>query len=432
MLCHASATLEHRIRSDEITPPSPDASMNCRITAPIAAALLLTACGEQPFPSAAPAAPRLEVSAALAPSEVVDGEIGPGSLYRIIKPANWNGTLLVYAQGSTTAGTPVSLPDPRFGFGDRLARALAPDGVAVAFSSFSETGWNIKDAAQRTHQLTGVFSERFGRPTKTIVAGGSMGGLIAIKLAEEFPTQYAGSLPICSVAGGTRRQAEYDAHVWALFEYYYPGVLPGNAAALPADVDWFTQIYLPALAAMEANPDPVAKIIAMDQTPVPGSDAFVRFGGRDIPERVFGIVYALGLNEFFLGSLVENGAPYFDNSATTYSSASLSPSELQAVNAGVRRYTAGRSTLNAVDKNYTPTGKLQRPMLMLSGGFDANVPAFNQAAYLATATSEGTTPFLLQRTVPSSQFHCNYPFETTVQAVRDLLTWTQTGVKPAP
>jgi pimeloyl-ACP methyl ester carboxylesterase len=405
-------------------------SMMSRAASRIALTLLLAGCGERQTAPAAPTEVGLDVTAALATSEVVEGEIGPGSLYRLIKPANWNGTLLVYATGSTTAGTPVSLPDPRFGLGDRLATALAPDGVAVALSTYSETGWNIKDAAQRTHQLTGVFTDRFGRPTKTIVVGSSMGGLVAMKLAEDFPTQYAGSLPICSVAGGTRRQAEYDAHVWALFEYYYPGVLPGNAAALPAGVNEFTQIYLPALAAMTANPAPVAKIVAMDQTPVPGTNATVPVSGG-VPEKIFAVAYALRLNNFFLGSLVENGLPYFDNSATIYSSASLPASELQAVNAGVRRYTAARSTLNALDKNYTPTGKLERPMLMLSGSLDANVPAFNQVAYLAAATREGTTPFLVQRTVPS-QFHCNYPIATTVQAVRDLLTWTQTGVKPAP
>jgi pimeloyl-ACP methyl ester carboxylesterase len=402
--------------------------MHFRATAGIALALFLAACSEHSPTSSAPTEPTFDINAALIASEVVEGEIGPGSLYRLIKPANWNGTLLVYAQGSTTAGTPVSLPDPRFGLGDRLAVALAPDGVAVALSSFSETGWNIKDAAQRTHQLTGVFTERFGPPTRTIVAGLSMGGLVAIKLAEDFPTQYAGSLPICSLAGGARRQAEYNAHVWALFEYYYPGVLPGNAAALPANVDWFTQIYQPAVAAMNANLGPVAKIIAMDQTPVPGTNALV--GSTGVQEQIYAIVYALGLNQFFLGSLVENGAPYFDNSATTYSSASLSASELQAINAGVRRYSASRNTLNALDKNYTPSGSLKRPMLMLSGSFDANVPAFNQAAYLAAATSRGSTPFLLQRTVPS-QFHCSYPFATTLQAVRDLLQWTETGVKPA-
>lgn len=412
------------IRHHAVTPHAPLSFMNFRAVAGIVLAFLLAACTELPLP-----VPRLELSTALATREVVEGEIGPGSLYRLIKPANWNGTLLVYATGSTTAGFPVSLPNPRFGLGDRLAVALEPDGVAVAFSSYSETGWNIKDAAQRTHQLTGVFTEKFGKPTKTIVVGTSMGGLVAMKLAEDFPTQYAGSLPICSCAGGTRRLAEYDAHVWALFEYYYPGVLPGNAAALPADVDWFTQIYRPAVDAMTANPAPVEKILSMDQTPVPGTNALV--GSTGVPEKIYAVAYALGLNQFFLASLVENGVPYFDNSTTTYSSASLSASELEAVNAGVRRYSASRSTLNAMDKNYTPTGKLQRPMLMLSGSFDANVPAFNQASYLATVTSAGSTDFLLQRTVPS-QFHCSYPFTTTVKAVRDLLTWTETGVKPAP
>ena len=392
--------------------------MNNRIASCITLAFLFVACGEQRVAPTAPAELSLDVSSALATTEVVEGLIGPGALYKMVKPANWNGTLLVYAHGSTTANTPVTLPIT----GARFAEALVPEGVAVVFSSFSESGWNIKDGAQRTHQLTGLFTSKFGRPTTTIVAGQSMGGLIAIKLAEDYPTQYAGSLPICSVAGGTRLQAEYDANVWALFEYFYPGVLPGNAASLPADVDWYTQIYVPAVNAMYGNPAPVAKIASLKQTPVPGTD---------FDARVEGIAYALGLNQFFLGALVPSGAPYFDNSGTTYSSAALPASDLQMINMGVRRYSASPNVLNALDKNYTPSGKLRRPMLMLSGSFDANVPAFNQTAYLAAATTEGSTQFLVQRTLPSN-VHCGYPFSDKVTAFRDLLKWTQTGVKPAP
>ncbi|WP_411281836.1 alpha/beta hydrolase-fold protein [Gemmatimonas sp.] len=361
--------------------------------------------------------PQLEVSASLGSNVVIEGSTGPGSLYKMVKPANWNGTLLVYAHGSTGAEDPVALPI----VGERFVNALTQEGVAVAFSSFSESGWNIKDGAQRTHQLNGLFTSKFGQPTTTFVAGQSMGGLIAIKLAEDYPTQYAGSLPICSVAGGTRRQADYDANVWALFDYYYPGVLPGNAAALPPGVDWFTDIALPAVNAMYDNRSPVSKIIAITQTPVPGID---------FDHQVRGIYFALGLNQFFLGSLVPNGNPYFDNASTQYTSATLPASELQTINAGIARYRALPSTLNGMNNNYTPSGKLKRPMLMLSGSFDPNVPAFNQAAYLAAATSAGSTQFLLQRTLPS-EYHCTYPFSDVVSAFHDLVQWSRTGVKPA-
>jgi hypothetical protein len=30
--------------------------------------------------------------------EVADGRLGPGALYRLVRPTNWNGSLLLYAQ----------------------------------------------------------------------------------------------------------------------------------------------------------------------------------------------------------------------------------------------------------------------------------------------------------------------------------------------
>jgi hypothetical protein len=31
--------------------------------------------------------------------EIIDGRFGPGALYRLVRPANWNGSLVVYAHG---------------------------------------------------------------------------------------------------------------------------------------------------------------------------------------------------------------------------------------------------------------------------------------------------------------------------------------------
>ena len=42
-----------------------------------------------------------------------------------------------------------------------------------------------------------------------------------------------------------------------------------------------------------------------------------------------------------------------------------------------------------------------------------------------------STQFLVQRTLLADS-HCGYPFDDKVTAFRDLLKWTQTGVKPAP
>jgi len=86
---------------------------------------------------------------------------------------------------------------------------LAPQGFAVAFTSFSENGFAVKDGAQRTYQLLGIFTSKFGPPAQVFVAGASLGGLITIKLVEEHPGTFVGALPVCAVAGGTKLHFDY-------------------------------------------------------------------------------------------------------------------------------------------------------------------------------------------------------------------------------
>src|SRR5438093_8411509 len=134
--------------------------------------------------------------------EVVDGQFGPGALYRLVRPANWNGRLVLYAHGFVSKSEPVALPAEA----DLIISLLTPQGFAVAFTSFSENGWAVKDGAQRTHQLLGIFTSKFGPPTGVYIAGASLGGLITIKLVEQYPTAFIGALPACAIAGGTKLQ----------------------------------------------------------------------------------------------------------------------------------------------------------------------------------------------------------------------------------
>ena len=49
---------------------------------------LLAACGEQGGVPAAVAGPKLAVSASPSTNEVLEGSIGPGALYKMVRPAN--------------------------------------------------------------------------------------------------------------------------------------------------------------------------------------------------------------------------------------------------------------------------------------------------------------------------------------------------------
>ncbi len=108
----------------------------------------------------------LEKRAITGPQEV-EGATGPGSLYKLFYPAVWNGDLVIYSHGYVAPGEPIALPDV-----DPLPAILTGFGYGVAYSSFSENGYAIKDAVQRTRQLRGIFASRF----KQNLSGRSLGG----------------------------------------------------------------------------------------------------------------------------------------------------------------------------------------------------------------------------------------------------------------
>ena len=385
----------------------------------LAGLMLITACADHDGAPVAPVAPALLAKPSASATQVFDGTTGPGSLYRVVVPDNWNGALIVYAHGYVFHDQPVALPAEA----DLFVQLLAPHGIALAYSSFSENGWNVKDGAQRTHQLLGLFTSKFSAPNRVYIGGVSMGGLIAIKLVESYPRTFAGALAACAVAGGTRQLFEYHAHVRALFDVLYPGVLPGNAASLPPGTDVNTEIILPAIVAMTANPTAAFTLAAMDQAPIPFTTP---------AELVQSIVTALQQNADDLADqVITKGKPYFENRNTVYSSALLPAIALQAINASIGRFSASPAALAALDHNYTPSGDLRIPMLMLSNAADPVVPGFNQASYLADVTAKGADNLLVQRQVPTYG-HCVFTPTEIATALFDLFLWTEAGIKPTP
>jgi hypothetical protein len=352
--------------------------------------------------------------------QVVDGQLGPGALYRLVRPTNWNGTLLLYAHGYVPGTAPIALPEEA----NLFVALLAPRGYALAFSSYSENGWAVKDGAQRTHQLLGIFSSQFGSPTRIYMGGASMGGLIAIELVEEHPGVFVGALAACAASGGSRLQYDYLGNTRALFDLLYPDVLPGNAGGVPAGLDLSTAIAQPATMAMLTNPAGAMTIASIVQTPVPFSTG---------PQLVESIVTALVGNALASSDLIPKlpGSRYFDNTAVTYASPFLPPPVLADINARVDRFEASQSALNYLEHHYQPSGDLRMPMLMLSHALDPVVPGFHRVAYRNTVEAAGHGDLLVQRTV-NRYGHCDFTPTEIASAVLDLIAWVEFGIKPTP
>jgi pimeloyl-ACP methyl ester carboxylesterase len=250
-----------------------------------------------------------------------------------------------------------------------------------------------------------------------------MGGLIAITLQEQHPRAFDGVLTVCSVTD-TRQLFDYYAHTRALFDFLYPGILPGNAGGVPAGIDLQTAIATPAAVAIAGNPTGASTIALIDQTPVPFLDGF---------ELVTSIVTALASNAGSFTDLVPelHGKPYFENRDVQYSSALLPVPTLAAVNAAVGRFGAVPSALKYMEHYYEPTGQLTVPMIMLSMARDPLVPAFNETSYLERVMAAGQSDLLVQRTV-GGYGHCPIPPQDVAQAFADLVVWVEFGVKPLP
>jgi len=132
---------------------------------------------------------------------VLTGTTPSGAYYRIAVPDGWkSGDPLVLFQHGLTFAAPG--PNPDLG---PIADLQLSEGYAVAASSFRQRSWALFTAPDDNAELLAAFKQRVGAPGAIIPYGASLGGLVALKLAED--PRFApvpGVYSACPPAAGSR------------------------------------------------------------------------------------------------------------------------------------------------------------------------------------------------------------------------------------
>jgi pimeloyl-ACP methyl ester carboxylesterase len=347
----------------------------------------------------------------------IQGQIGPGALYSVSIPANWNGDLVVFAHGWMFPSDPVALPDI-----GPFRDGIHARGYGLALSSFSENGFAVRDGVLRTRQVRDLFISNFGQPRRTYLSSGSMGAQVIMRLAQENPQHYDGVLPMCGPMGGSQMEIDYIMNVRVLFDYFYPGVIPGDAVHVPAGLDFGTDVVPAVIEAILANPAPAFELAGVNQVDI----RYANFG--ELIESILTGLFFNTLDEF-MGDLRErtHGHDYFDNTRVAYTGSG----DDEALNAGVGRFAAAPDALEFLRQWYQPDGKLTMPVLTVHTTRDPVVPRLHDAAFQAAVAAAGRSDLLVQRFVDVFG-HCSEDWADDLAAFDDLRTWVETGIRPTP
>jgi pimeloyl-ACP methyl ester carboxylesterase len=339
-----------------------------------------------------------------------DGTLEHGALYRICFPTTWNGDLVLYAHGYVAAQHAIALPADTIG-GQSISGTLNSLGYAFATTSYRSNGLVAPDAVDDLVELDAIVRRLYRPdPGHSVIIGFSEGGLVATLAAERHPEVFAGALAACGPIGDFGAQLNYIGDFRVVFDYLFPGILPGTAVDIPATLQsrW-DAIYVPAIViALAANFNAALELIRITGAPVAGNDL------RSVAETTVGLLWydVFGIAD----ARARLGGQPFDNAARIYTGSS----DDAALNAGVDRFSADPAALAGLARLQT-TGNLDVPLVTLHTTGDPIVPLHQAQLYGEKVSRAGKTARLDQTTM-DRYGHCTFQVSEVLAGFTTLMT----------
>ncbi|MGD2216539.1 MAG: hypothetical protein PVJ64_07270 [Gemmatimonadales bacterium] len=328
----------------------------------------------------------------------VDGVQESGALYQVCFPAEWNGDLVVWAHGYANPVEDIAIPDDEVD-GQPIWEIVNGLGYAFATTSYSDNGLVAVDAVADLEDLPGRVREDYGvEPVHAYLVGASEGGLSTVLAIEEASTEFDGGLATCGPIGRFRRQINHFGDFRAVFDYFFRGVMPGDAISIPpglVTLEEWKKRKLEIENALAANPRAAEQLLRVTRVPVedPSDPASV---AETVTDLLWYSFFATNDARSRLG-----GNPY-DNRYRIYTG---SDNDF-LLNIFIRRYRADRAALGTLAA-FETTGGLRRPAVTLHTTADPIVPYWHEPLYNLKTWKTGSR--LQLTSLPAFRHgHCNF------------------------
>ena len=267
-------------------------------------------------------------------------------------------------------------------------------GFAFAVTSYSKNGLAIVEGINDLAELAAIFEATNGPPGRTYLVGASEGGIITALALERRPDLYSGGFAACGPIGNFRRQINYLGDFRVVFDYFYPGILPGEADLIPTElIEGWKTVYVPRVrAAISADPDKARQLLRVTKAPV-GLDPIT------VEETVLGVLW---YNVFATNDARQKlGGQPFDNRLRWYSG---SDNDLR-LNLLVDRFDADTAALLEIEQSYQTSGALSKPVVTLHTLGDPIIPYCTSP----TGARSGWPVRTLHDNIPILEYgHCNF------------------------
>jgi pimeloyl-ACP methyl ester carboxylesterase len=356
-----------------------------------------------------------------------------GADYKIRVPANWNGTLLVFAHGFlSTSAEVVPATTPPVSLDEQLL-AL---GYALAGSNYRS---NEKEGVLQTHALTTFFKEAVGNPSRIIIWGISFGSGVSFTLIEKYPGIYYGAVANCAPGAGSAENMDdalsFDLAYAAAFGWH--DEVWGSIGDLRDGLS-FANDVLPILLA-EAYPGPatygrwefIRLVMQMPMQTFWGTDA--QLG------QPFFLLHMWKATERRAAAEADWGGPVAENVGMEYALSAQESQYLAALGVNAESLLAfmnARANINAdvvarkhLEQWGAYSGQLRRPVLTMHAKFDGSLFVSNESYYAALVQAAGSSDKLVQSYV-NMVGHCSFSADQYKSGIAAMNSWLDTGVRP--